>query len=67
MRARLIKKADIESMEKESQVPSEPAPKVANVMDWVRERQEAKRSDASARSVRERFALLFQHAHAANS
>ena len=66
MRARLIKKADIESLETEKQAQAPPPPKATNVRDWVREHQAAGLAEASARSVRERFALLFQHPRAAN-
>ena len=65
MRARLIKKADIESMEAEKQVQPPPVSKVTNVADWVKEREESKRQ-LSATSVRERFALLFGQPRAAN-
>ena len=65
MRARLIKKADIEAIETEKQIQPALTRKVTNVADWVKERQGSQRQ-ASATSVRQRFALLFGQPRAAN-
>ena len=64
MKARLIKKADIESMEAENRARPIPVAKVIRVADWVREKE--KRSHTAPACAREKLSQLFRQPRTAN-
>lgn len=64
MKARLIKKADIESIEAEQRARAKPVAKVIRVADWVREKE--RRNEMGSASVRERLSQLFREPRAEN-